>query len=299
MAIDIIARGLATSLIGPDGKISSEKMPTLSTIPTGAQFYPVGALTDPSALEGKTTEAILLMMLFGIVNPILVAPTLGAEADSPTAIAGHVTTISGTLTFNRGSITPAYGTSGYRAGAPLQYTVNDNPFIAESAQQPFTISFTPTLGVNEIMCSVEYAAGEQPMNSIGNSYDAPLPAGALSTILVIQGISPIYTQDGEPLEFEYFKDTEGEGYQSTVISEGSGQKQSFMLSQNTTVLGVKQWNVVTEQWEWIGGSPEASLLTFDTALIQGASLGETEDFIAYTHNGSATGERQLRIYVAN
>ena len=42
MAIDIIARGLATSLIGADGKIDSAKMPVLNEVPEGTPFYPVG-----------------------------------------------------------------------------------------------------------------------------------------------------------------------------------------------------------------------------------------------------------------
>ena len=60
MAIDIIARGLATSLVGPDGKIASDKMPTLSGTEGLTGFYPLGKLTDPSLVEGKTAEEILV-----------------------------------------------------------------------------------------------------------------------------------------------------------------------------------------------------------------------------------------------
>jgi hypothetical protein len=48
MAIDIIARGLAASLIGSDGKIDSAKMPVLSGVSDLQGFTPVGSLTDPS-----------------------------------------------------------------------------------------------------------------------------------------------------------------------------------------------------------------------------------------------------------
>lgn len=298
MAIDIIARGLATSLIGSDGRISSDKLPLLSAMPEGAQFHPVGAITDPSQLEGKTIEEIIFMMLYGIVNPTFTDPSFSAEADSPIVIAGRSTNISGLLTFNRGTIVPAYTTSGYRSGAPLKYSVNGIEFIAEATEQHFTISLTPTLGQNKIVCTVEYAEGEQPTDSSGNPYGAPLPAGALSIVLNIQGVSPIYTADGSPLAFEYFNENDGEGYQTITLSEGSGIKQSFALAKETQVIGIKQWDVVTQQWAWIGGSEEASLSTFDTTLVQGETLGEEGDFVLYTHNGSATGERQLRIYVA-
>jgi hypothetical protein len=76
MAIDIVARGLASSLLGTDGKIASNKRPILPTVPVNTSFYPLGQLTDPSLVAGKTAEEILLMMLFGVVNPTLVNPSI-------------------------------------------------------------------------------------------------------------------------------------------------------------------------------------------------------------------------------
>ena len=76
MAIDIIARGLATSLVGSDGKISSDKMPTLQGTSELTGFTSIGKLTDPSLIEGKTAEEILLMMLYGVVSPTLTEPKL-------------------------------------------------------------------------------------------------------------------------------------------------------------------------------------------------------------------------------
>ena len=102
MAIDIIARGLASSLLGENGKIASEKMPTLST-PEDSRFYAVGALTDPSLIEGKTTEEIILMMLFGVINPTLVDPALSIEFTNQTSyIIGRNYALEGTITFDRG-----------------------------------------------------------------------------------------------------------------------------------------------------------------------------------------------------
>jgi len=164
MAIDIIARGLATSLIGSDGRISSDKLPVMGAVPEGATFYPVGAITDPKQLEGKTSEEILLMMLYGVVSPTLTNPSLAVEVTSGlTAVAGKPVTINGTLVFDRGAISPAYGTSGYRAGAPLSYTIND----IEVPSATFTIDLIPIAGENIINCTVYYAEGEQPLNSIG------------------------------------------------------------------------------------------------------------------------------------
>jgi hypothetical protein len=131
MAIDIIARGLATSLLGSDGRVSSDKMPVISGVLGTEGFTPIGNLTDPSQIEGKTVEEILLMMLFGAVNPTFTSPDLTIElASEATAIVGRQTSISGKLIFNRGAITPPYGTSGFRAGAPIAFTVGDEELIA-------------------------------------------------------------------------------------------------------------------------------------------------------------------------
>jgi hypothetical protein len=131
MAIDIVARGLASSLTGADGKISSDKMPVLTGTSELTGFYPLGRLTDPSLIEGKTAEEILLMMLYGVVNPTLIDPSLvfALSEDSKTPVIGRQSLIKGTLTFNRGSISPAYGTSGYRAGDAIEYSIGDTKVV--------------------------------------------------------------------------------------------------------------------------------------------------------------------------
>ena len=294
MAIDIIARGLASSLLDSDGKISSEKMPTITAAPQGTQFYPVGALTNPAQLEGKTAEEILLMMLYGIVSPTLTNPSLTIElSSSVTAIVGQPTIISGTMVFDRGAISPAYGTSGYRAGLPTSYLVNG--LNMDSAM--FTLEITPVAGDNFIICTVEYAEGEQPLNSIGQNYENPLPAGSISAIINITGINQLYDQYGEAIEFEWFEENDGNGYQAIFGIEIDGVKQSFAVNTNQTVIGIKQFEPMTQTWMWIGGSPEASLEYFDTTLFEGESLEEENDYVLYIHNGSTTGERELRIYV--
>ena len=297
MAIDIIARGLASSLIGSDGKISSDKMPTIGTAPSGATFYPIGALTDPSALEGKTVEEILLMMFYGVTNPTFVNPSLTIDlGDLDTLIVGKPTTISGKMVFNRGSITPPYGTSGYRAGEATEYLVNGAPTAAN-----FSLEVTPAAGDNIITCEVKYAQGEQPFNSAGQAYDKPLPAGSVIAVARLQAVNQIYTGENldSTLDFSWFEeeDGSGEGYQALIATETATTKQSFAIAASVKVVGIKQFEPMTQTWMWIGGSAATSLTYFDTTRISGDTLGENEDYILYTHNGSLTGQRELRIYV--
>ena len=301
MAIDIIARGLATSLIGSDGKISSDKMPVIGAVPEGAAFYPVGQLQDPSLIEGKTAEEILFMMLYGLVNPTLTNPVLSIALSDENKVPtiGHTTTLKGALVFDRGIIHPAFSTSGYRSGAPFEYTVGDVQIPSSSTICDFEIELTPTEPLVNLSYSVTYDPGEQPVNSVGQPFDAPYPGGTITAVLQINATYALYNAIGEALEFTWFQDESGHGYVSTFTSEGSGVKQSFAVADTVTVAGIKAFNQMTQQWEWLGGSAAASLTHFDTTILSGESLGETENYVLYTHNQPAKGKRELRIYVLN
>ena len=294
MAIDIIARGLASSILGADGKISSEKLPTI-TPPDDAQFYPIGALTDQSLIAGKTAEEILLIALFGIVTPTFTNPSFSGNISPLVAIVDEPTEFYGTLDFNRGAIAPAYGTSGFRSGAAMSYEVNGEKVTNPS----YSIIYTPTKGVNKINCTVHYAEGEQPLNSAGKPYSDPYPAGSITIALTINGAHQLYNAQGEKVEFQYSVDEDGYSYYLTALEQEAfgGVKQSFALPKSVEVIGVQQYDIISNSWQWIGGTPEASLETFDTTIITGGSLNKKEDYISYIYNGSKTGEREVRIFI--
>jgi hypothetical protein len=298
MAIDIIARGLATSLIGSDGRVSSDKMPVVGEISNTTGFFPVGKLTDPSMITGKTSEEILLMMLFGVVNPTFIDPSLSISLseDIPTPIIGRPMTLSGALTFDRGSIDPAYGTSGYRAGLPTVYEIAGLSIATSDTTCNFSFEFTPTASENEIAFSVNYAQGEQPYNSIGEAYDKPLSAGQLTGSMILKAAAALYDATGDHLEFELFEDDDGKGYLAAFAKETDANKQAFAIADNVKVIGIKAFNSLSQKWEWLGGTAEISLTHFDTTLIAGDSLGEETNYILYTHNQPRTGARELRIY---
>lgn len=285
MAIDIIARGLASSILNDKGQIDAGKMPTLNT-PTGEniQFNPVGGLVDQSWIEGRTAEEILMAILFGLVNPILIDPSFEIELTSKsTMIANQEGVIEGKLLFNQGEIRAADGSVLPRTGNITQLMVD-----GRATSELFSISFTPALGRNVIVATVEFAEGLQPVDSLGNPYGVPYPAGSMTASIEILGINNLTTAEGEDIEFEYFEEIDGSGYEAIHATEATGVKQSFVILKDTTIVGIKQFNTLSQQWEWIGGSPEASLATFD--------IIEQEDKIIYIHNGSIKGERELRLY---
>lgn len=294
MAIDVIARGLASSIFDSDGRVSSNKMPTLNGTTELTGFTSIGKLTDPSLIEGKTAEEILLMMLYGIVSPTLTNPSFSVilKDDMAPLIIGRESLVEGALTFDRGSIDPAFGTSGYRVGAVKGYTINGETIDTNVTSYDFSIAVTPTSDIVTLDCSVSYAAGEQPLNSVGKEFGSAFPAGKISKTLEIAAHYPLYTADGAEQTFIWFEEEDGSGYLASFASEaGGGQRQSFAVSPETTVVGVKSYNTLTQRWEWLGSQTAAVSLTyFDTSLIN-------DEYILYTYNSTPVGARDLKVFV--
>ena len=175
-------------------------------------------------VAGKTAEEILLMMLYGIVSPTLTEPSLSImlNEDSLPLIIGRQTALKGTLTFDRGKIDPAFGTSGYRAGAPISYSVGDTITESSGALYDFEILLIPTSTSINLEYGVTYQEGEQPLNSIGEKVSAPFPAGSITSSIDLKATYMMYDAQQFPLDFTWFKDEDGQGYLSTFASEGNG-----------------------------------------------------------------------------
>ena len=127
--------------------------------------------------EGTALEDIFKDMLNPVEYPSFVAPSVSLSATGAKLLekgASLATTM--TAAFSRGSITPAYGTSGYRSGEATGYALNGG-----SSQAGNTFNVTITEAQKTYKAAVSYAAGEQPKDSIGHDYDAPLPAGSVES----------------------------------------------------------------------------------------------------------------------
>lgn len=120
----------------------------------------------------------------GAVNyPEFTAPSADISTTGNTLLeCGSTLSTAIKIEFDRGSINPAYGTSGYRSGAATGYTLDG------TTQMSGTFAVTVTEAKTSYQGSVSYAAGEQPKDSDGEDYDSPLAAGSVNT---------------ETLEFEF------------------------------------------------------------------------------------------------
>lgn len=138
----------------------------------------VGGISAGKTYSKNTPlEAILRDMLNPIDYPVLIAPSATLAATGAKILEkGSTLNTTMTVTFNRGSINPAYGTSGYRSGIATDYSLNGG-----AAQAGNTFDVIVDGSVTSYSAEVNYEAGEQPKDSAGNNYSSPLPAGSLSS----------------------------------------------------------------------------------------------------------------------
>ena len=130
--------------------------------------------------EGTSFEKILSDMLTPVLYPTLSNPSVSLSGSGNKLLeAGATQAVTLTATFNRGSISPAYGTSGYRAGAATGYKLNTG-----TEQAGNTWNVTVSESNKSFKATVYYGAGEQPKDSKGKNYSSPLAAGSVTSSII-------------------------------------------------------------------------------------------------------------------
>ena len=142
--------------------------------------------------QGTLIETILRDMLCPTMYPKLINPSLTLTSSGSLLLekgTSKMETI--TANFNRGSIDPAYGTSGYRSGEAQIYKLNNGN---EQTSNVFTVALDQTHNI--FVGNVIYAEGEQPKDSSGNNYSTPLPAGSInSSTLTFEFVNAIWANE--------------------------------------------------------------------------------------------------------
>lgn len=147
---------------------------------------------------GTDLQEFVTLLLKKTFYPTLIAPTF-ALANNSGGIKEVGTSSSFTLTFTfiRGNILGALvagvwdpaTSQGSRAGAATSYTING---ITGPAN---TVSVSPTIipNTNTFNATVSYAAGIQPLDSLGANFNSPYPAGTSAIQqTTVQGIYPYF-----------------------------------------------------------------------------------------------------------
>jgi hypothetical protein len=213
---------------------------------------------------------------------------------------GLVATLNFTATFNRGTISPAYTTSGFRSGLPNAYIYTGtslstvSPFASTSLSDAQTVvGYTVISGVQTWTAAVAYDIGEQPLSSKGNNYLSPLPAGTTATYpSSITGVYPPFATTAAigtltKQSLQTMTTLIEVDMQPEVIG---GPKQTIDIPTVwSAIVGLQQWNTLSNTWDLI------ALNTFTpTSATTHVIQSNTINYTRYTHNGSTIGARKLR-----
>lgn len=265
---------------------------------------PVGGICSGTVLTGKTAfqlfEELLVPELCGTVT----APSIGIGL-SASGLYEIACPVSQTVTgnFSRGSISPQYcSVSPYRSGLPISYCFTGTGMpsgfqaciaLTASENNP---SYTVVIGTQSWGVCTCYSAGSPALGSKGTQYCSALPANTTSAASnSIIGVYPLWatTSTISTLTKQALQDMSGaNNIQVNLVSESSPNKQKFEIPcawlgspTSRPLIGVCQWNTVSSQWEYPGGSAgtSLSLWTPSSALetVQGNSIG----YCQYTYNG--------------
>lgn len=236
----------------------------------------VGKLVEGTPLAGLSVKTILKMILYGgEENPTFEEPSFDYEiSQSLLGIKNTPYTLKGILKFNRGSITPEYGTSGFRAGLPYKYVANEMDYETQELNYNFSLNITALKpGENLTTLAVYYNEGEQPLNSLGAPFDNPYPAGELSKKVNIIGLTASYSGlNGEHTEDNFSTELipiEDENYQKVGLFGNDGlisgyqiktpdmqlasDVQSILLPKGIKICGIQSWDMNKGAWNWFYG----------------------------------------------
>lgn len=250
----------------------------------------VGGLTVGTTYQaGTSIEELLHDMLDPIVYPTLINPTV-TLAGSGSKLLETGATLSATLTatFNRGSINPAYGTSGYRSGPATGYTLNGGTEQAEN-----TWTETVSAANKAFQCVAAYSAGEQPKDSAGRNYSTPLAAGSVTSGTVTYDFvdamwantASIATVAKLSLIAKSTKQRD-----MTFPAQTVANPEVFDMPASWTVTAVQVKNDLSGQWE------DASSQFTVTNVNHDNAGGVSTAYKRYTFNmGTDTGARSIRV----
>ena len=249
----------------------------------------VGGVSSGDEYEqGVTLEQILRDILNPLDYPTLVNPSASIQSSIDTLLeTGDSRQATLTVNFNRGSINPAYGTSGYRSGEAIDYTLKG---VTQSTNQ-FTETVSEQNGT--FTATVSYGEGEQPKDSKGEDYSEPLAAGSVaSSQLKFEFVDAIWANTTSINQV----------IKQTLISKSAGQvvfdfppqtasaPEIFDIPASWTVRKIEVYNDLSNRYEDCAAEFTTSSTTHENAG------GTSVNYVRYTDNrGYAADTRRIRV----
>ena len=237
---------------------------------------------------GDSYEDFVIQLIDPIQYPTLTNPSATISGGTTLLETGSSVSRTISATFNRGSINPAYGTTGYRSGAAIDYALNGGTAQSDN-------SFTETVSESNktFKIKVNYAAGEQPKDSKGNNYNSPLPAGYVETSTLTYSFVDAMWANTVAI---------GTIAKLSLVAKSSGQRDHVFPAQtvaNPEVFDIPaSWTVSAVQVKNdMSGAYEDAFAQFTvTDTTHDDASGTSVAYKRYTFNlGYPTGSRTVRV----
>ena len=239
--------------------------------------------------EGTALEDIIRDILNPVAYPTLKNPSLSISGTGSKLLEyGASIAVTITATFNRGSINPAYGTSGFRSGPATSYSMNGSiPSMTHEWNE--TVDETH----KQFAATATYSEGEQPKDSIGEDYDHPLPAGSVnSSTLKYDFVNPIWANINNIQTVEKLplvQKSTGQ-YEFLFPAQTVDNAETFDIPASWTVTAVEVFNELSNRYE------DCSFEFDTTSYAHPDLLNRDVSYVRYIDNrGYSASSRRIRV----
>lgn len=257
---------------------------------------PVG--TTVAQLKNKTFSQLFDELIFPTVNPTFEAPTasLSLKSTSTTPTIQEVGTTGASV-----PVAASFNT-GYNAGAIKIAGVKkqNSGGALDSAGSFIYINNTPTnktfpTEISEGAITYKYRAayqqGPQPLDSKGNNYKTPFPAGTVdSAAVTINGVYPYFTNKDNNETFAKLALTTSNTLSAVKFKAEGPNKHTFKLPVKYTLTKVELLNTLSDKYENYG--TDKFTKTTENIEVQGKQV----EYAVYTRNDAGfNGESTFNI----
>lgn len=258
----------------------------------------IPAGTTVAQLKNKTFSQLFDELIFPTVNPTFVSPTasLSLKNTSTIPIIQEVGTTGASVpvaaSFNTGYDPGAIKIAGVKKqnrGGDLKSNesfiyINNNPASKE---------FPTEIPEGSIVYRYKaaYAQGPQPLDSKGNNYQAPLPAGAVySNPVSISGVYPYFTNKDDNKTFAKLPLSIYGSLNAVKFKAEGPNKHAFKIPVKYTLTKVELLNTLSGKYENYG--TDKFTKTTENIEVQGKQV----EYAVYTRNDSGfNGESTFNI----
>lgn len=263
--------------------------PSLLTDDLVASVSVGGVEVGTSYSAGTSLETIVRELLNPVLVPTFTAPSATLSATGAKLLeSGATLQTTMSIAFNRGSISPAYGTDGYRAGSATGYKLNSS-----SQQSSNSFSVTVSESQKTYQGTVNYGKGTQPKNSAGANYDSPLAAGSVKTnTITYEFVDALYANTANIATVAKLAlvSKSSKSKQFDFPAQTISNPEEFHVPASWNVTAVQVLNTLSGKWE------DCATEFTVTDVTHKDAANRTVNYKKYTDNrGYNAGSRSIKI----